>query len=76
MGTILGLVSMIGGAIKGIFPAIGAWLVGRSSGKAAERAAQTERRIDEIKEARDVENRLSGADDSERRRLRDKWTER
>lgn len=43
-------------------------------GRKAERAEATERVNQQVKEARDVENRVDGAGADELERLRNKWT--
>jgi len=45
-----------------------------ATGRKAERAETAERVNQQAKEARNVENRVDGADADERERMRNKWT--
>lgn len=45
-----------------------------ATGRKAERAETAERVNQQVKEARNVENRVDGANAAERERMRNKWT--
>lgn len=64
---------LIMGGIAAAILAFGAWLI-RKGGRDAEKADQVRRNEVSRQKAEDVERRVDRADDSERQRLRDRWT--
>lgn len=70
------LIAKVAPALLGAALVVSAWFAGRRGGAADERAKQAGARLDDVSEAKRIEDAIAGRSDAENREELGKWARR